>query len=51
MVHMIQQVRSRVGWAAESVMREYHWQLDFAERGPLRVPIVDVRVLPAGFTR
>lgn len=51
MVQVIDQVRSRVSWAAESVVREYYWQADFAERGPLRVPIVGLRSLPVGFAR
>ena len=51
MVQMIDQVRSRVSWAAESIVREYYWQHDFAARGPLRVPLVDIRSLPVGFAR
>jgi hypothetical protein len=43
MVQLIEQVRGRVGWAADSVVREYYWQVDFAQRGPLRMPIVDLR--------
>lgn len=45
MVQVIDQVRSRVSRAAESVVREYYWQVDFGQRGLLRVPIVDVRSL------
>lgn len=51
MVQIIEQVRSRMSWAAESVVREYYWQADFAVRGPLRVPLVDVRSLTVGFAR
>lgn len=40
------QVLSRFDLVAESVKREYYWQMDFCQRGPLGVPRVDIRSLP-----